>query len=90
MGARPDGTTCGIPVWSVPLDRLARGWAQLLGDGAGGLLEAVALEVRDGASRAADVALEWLLARIGAGPAPPPMVRGNRAGTAVGELRVVG
>ena len=50
----------------------------------------IALKVRDGASRAADAAVAWLLARCGVLAEEGPMPLGNRAGTMVGGVRVVG
>ena len=128
---------CGIPVWSVPLDRLAAGWVGLCGGAAGARLLAamraepfhvagstractrligacsggtvvktgaegvfcavvpddglgLALKVRDGASRAAVVAVECLLASLGRYGGPVGEVLHNRAGTPVGEVRVAG
>ena len=49
---------------------------------------AVAGKVRDGAGRAASVAIEWALAEVGALPAPEPAPLTNWAGTVVGEIRV--
>ncbi len=50
----------------------------------------IALKVRDGASRAANAAVAWLLARCGVLAEEGPMPLGNRAGTMVGGVRVVG
>ncbi|MEZ5245820.1 MAG: asparaginase [Acidimicrobiales bacterium] len=127
---------CGIPVWSMPLDRLAAGWTSLgslpegrriltamtaepfmvggtdractriIGDGDGRLVvktgaegvycgialdsgTAVALKVRDGATRASEMAIEWAMAELGACPPPPPQVLRNWIGTEVGSIRVV-
>lgn len=134
---RPGTDGCGIPVWAVPLDRLAAGWAGLPGSPAGQrllaamaaepflvagsgrsctrLLEAaggsavvktgaegvfcgvlpgsgtgIALKARDGARRASDAVVGWLLARSGVPTADEPTVLRNHAGIAVGEVRVVG
>ena len=128
---------CGIPIWAMPLDRLAAGWSALgatdegrriygamvaapfmvagtgractrlmeagrgafavktgaegvycgidLGSGA-----AVALKARDGATRAADLAIEWAMAELGLLPAPAPQVLRNWVGTEVGAVRVAG
>lgn len=128
---------CGIPVWSMPLDRLAAGWAalgrsdegrrlhaamvaepfmvagtgractRLMEAGAGRVavktgaegvycgiaLEsgaAVALKARDGATRAAEMAIEWALAELGAADPPEPIVLRNWSGTEVGAIRVAG
>lgn len=133
-GQTPGVDGCGIPVWSMPLERLAAGWAALAGDPAGrsvfaamvahpdlvapsdaactrltragggrvvvktgaegvycGLDResgvAVALKVRDGATRAAVAAIEWAMAELGALPAGEPTVLHNWAGVAVGEIR---
>jgi len=134
---------CGIPVWTMPLQALARGWAQLqdpqsvdadeaaaarrlldamVGEpwfvagterkstnmmyarggriaaksGAEGVFCAVdretgrgfALKTDDGAGRASEVAIEWLVARMLRLDEPAPEVLRNHAGTAVGEIRV--
>ena len=50
----------------------------------------IALKVQDGAGRAADAAVAWLLARCGVLAEEGPMPLGNRAGTMVGGVRVVG
>lgn len=138
-GQVPGVDGCGIPVWSVPLDGLARGWADLgaspegspatrlldamraepfyvagstrtctrvIGEatgstvvktGAEGVFCAVlpddglglALKVRDGARRAADAAIAYLLADLGRLAPTGPESLANRAGTPVGEVRVV-
>jgi L-asparaginase II len=138
--AHPGVDGCGIPVWSMPLDRLARGWATIGGEpegspaqrllsamrnepflvagssractrlirtatggtvvktGAEGVFCAVlpadgyglALKVRDGAGRAAEAAVEWILARCGRLPDPVPSPLVNHAGLQVGEVRVAG
>ncbi len=50
---------------------------------------AVALKVRDGATRAAEAAVTWMLERLGViGPQQPVVLR-NWAGTEVGTVRVV-
>lgn len=134
-GATPGTDGCGIPVWTMPLDRLAAGWASLGGheDGrrilaammeapfmVGGtdractrIMEAaagraavktgaegvycglaiesgvaVALKVRDGATRASEPAIEWAMAEVGAGSRPRPEILRNAAGTTVGEIRI--
>ncbi len=134
-GETPAVEGCGIPVWRIPLDRLAVGWASLRDRPAGArLLEAmaaephlvagtglhdtrlmteaggrlvvktgaegvygavtdegvaVALKVRDGATRAAEAAVTWMLERLGViGPQQPVVLR-NWAGTEVGTVRVV-
>ncbi len=51
---------------------------------------ALALKVRDGASRAAVAAVECLLASLGRYGGPVGEVLHNRAGTPVGEVRVAG
>ncbi|MBN4047388.1 asparaginase [Acidimicrobiaceae bacterium AH-315-P05] len=134
---------CGIPVWTMPLQALAKGWAQLQDPqsvdadeaaaanrlldamvhqpwfvagtegrsttimharggrvvakgGAEGVFCAVdretgrgfALKTADGASRASEVAIEWLVARMLRLDEPAPEVLRNHAGTAVGEIRV--
>ena len=50
----------------------------------------LALKVRDGARRAAEVAIEWLLARYGRLGDPAPVRLVNFAGVVVGEVRVAG
>ncbi len=50
----------------------------------------LALKVRDGARRAAEVAIEWLLARYGRLGDPAPVRLVNLAGVVVGEVRVAG
>ena len=50
----------------------------------------LALKVRDGARRAAEVAVEWLLARYGRLGDPAPVRLVNLAGVVVGEVRVAG
>jgi L-asparaginase II len=50
---------------------------------------AIALKVRDGATRAAEMAIEWAMAELGAGAPPPPQVLRNWTGTEVGSVRVV-
>ncbi|MEC9000769.1 MAG: asparaginase [Actinomycetota bacterium] len=142
-GQAPGVDGCGIPVWSLPLDRLAAGWVglgvnasrnvggvaarllaamrserfhvagstractRLIGactggtvvkTGAEGVFCAVvsddglglALKVRDGAGRAADAAVEWLLASLGRYDGPIGRILVNRAGIQVGEVRVAG
>lgn len=126
---------CGVPVWSLPMDRLAAGWAALrqldegrrihdamatapfmvagtgractrlmeaadgrvvVKTGAEGVYcgvavesgAAVALKARDGATRAAEIAIEWAMAELGACAPPEPVVLRNWAGTAVGAIRV--
>ena len=126
---------CGIPVWSLPLDRLALGWARLSADptgrrlvaamvahpyfvagtdrsdtvlieaaggsvaartGAEGVVCAVVIEsgigvsvkAHDGARRAADVAIEWVLRSVGVELPEKPIVISNWVGTNVGEIRV--
>ena len=135
-GATPAVDGCGIPVWSMPLDRLAAGWATLgtsapgrrvldamiaepfmvagtdrlcttmIRSGAGRLVvktgaegvycgvatdsgAAVALKVRDGATRAAEMAIEWAMAELGVWAPPSPVVLRNWTGTEVGAIRVV-
>jgi len=138
--AQPGVDGCGIPAWSMPLDRLASGWAtigaepvdssahrllsamrsepflvagsaractRLIGAatgatvvkaGAEGVFCAVvpadgiglALKVRDGAARAAEVAVEWILARCGRLPDPVLSRLVNHSGVHVGEVRVAG
>lgn len=139
-GQTPAIDGCGIPVWSMPLRALARGWLELarndsgrvllramvnqpyfvagtdracstimgeaseavavkvgaegvycavvLGDGASTSGPAVALKVRDGASRAAEVAIAWILRGLGLYEPEPHRVT-NHAGTEVGAIRVV-
>jgi L-asparaginase II len=134
-GQEPGVDGCGIPVYALPLDRLARGWAALGDDPVGHamfdamiaepflvagtdrvctrLLEAgggrvvvktgaegvycaidrgaglgVALKVHDGATRASEVAIEWILGRLGTLPEPEPLVLRNWAGTVVGSVQV--
>lgn len=129
---------CGIPAWTMPLDRLAAGWAQLglttgadpgarllaamraqphyvagtgractqliaaatgrtvVKNGAEGVFCAVlpddglgvALKVRDGAYRAAETALSWVLALLGRFDGEVNEVVKNWTGTPVGEVRV--
>ena len=50
----------------------------------------LALKVRDGAGRAADAAVEWLLASLGRYDGPIGRILVNRAGIQVGEVRVAG
>ncbi len=138
--AHPGVDGCGIPVWSMPLDRLASGWAtlgaepdgspahrllsamrsepflvagsgractRLIGAATGGTVVktgaegvfcavvpaaglGVALKVRDGAGRAAEVAVEWILARCGHLPDTTPSQLVNHSGVCVGEVWVVG
>ena len=138
--AHPGVDGCGIPVWSMPLDRLASGWAaigaepagspahrllsamrsepflvagsaractRLIGAATGGTVVktgaegvfcavlpadgiGLALKVRDGAARAAEVAVEWILARWGRLPDPAPSLLVNHSGVHVGEVRVAG
>lgn len=125
---------CGIPLWEIPLDRLAVGWVSLRDRPAGPRLlaamtaephvvagtdrldtrlmteaggraavktgaegvhcavtdegVAVAVKARDGATRAAEVAVTWILERLGVvGPQPPVVLR-NWAGTEVGVVQV--
>ncbi len=137
-GQVPSIDGCGIPVWAVPLDRLAAGWVglgtaeptgaaarllaamraepfhvagseractRLIASCTGGTVVktgaegvfcavvpddglAVALKVRDGARRAAEAAVEWVLADLGRYPGEVGEVLVNRAGTPVGEVRV--
>jgi len=136
-GSIPSIDGCGIPVWSMPLDRLAAGWAalghldagqrvlhamtaapfmvagtgractKLIEQGEGRLAvktgaegvycgiaiesgAAVALKVRDGATRASELAIEWAMAQLGV--CPPPQRRGleNWVGTPVGAIRIAG
>lgn len=134
-GSTPAVDGCGIPVWSMPLDRLAAGWASLgtsapgrrvldamiaepfmvagtdrlcttmIRAGAGRLVvktgaegvycgvatdtgAAVALKVRDGATRAAEMAVEWAMAELAVWAPPSPAVLRNWAGTEVGAIRV--
>ncbi|MEQ8842884.1 MAG: asparaginase [Acidimicrobiales bacterium] len=136
-GTTPGIDGCGIPVWAMPLDRLAAGWAVLgrtdegrrifaamtaqpfmvagtdractrlmeagrgafaVKTGAEGVFcgidlasgAAIALKARDGATRAADLAIEWALAELGLVPAPVPRVLRNWVGTEVGSVRVAG
>ena len=49
---------------------------------------AFALKVRDGQARAAEVAVEWLLDRLGCVEFAAPQTLKNWAGTSVGEIRV--
>ncbi len=49
---------------------------------------AFALKVRDGQARAAEVAAEWLLDRLGCVEFAAPQTLKNWAGTSVGEIRV--
>jgi L-asparaginase II len=48
----------------------------------------IALKARDGNSRASDVAIEWLLNKVGAVETSGPTVLRNVAGAEVGEIRV--
>lgn len=128
---------CGIPVWSIPLVRLAAGWAALpsrpggrrlldamtarpemvagtgractalMVEGAGRIAVkpgaegvycavdldsgvAVALKAHDGARRASEAVIAWVLGRLGViGEQAPTMIR-NWAGTEVGGFRVTG
>ena len=48
----------------------------------------VALKCDDGASRASELALDWVLARLTKAEPPAPAVLKNWAGTEVGEIRV--
>ena len=48
----------------------------------------VALKCDDGASRASELALDWVLARLTKAEPPAPVVLRNWAGTEVGEIRV--
>ncbi len=50
----------------------------------------VALKVHDGATRASEVAIEWVLGKLEALPEPEPRVLRNWAGTVVGSVRVAG
>ncbi|MEM7141669.1 MAG: asparaginase [Actinomycetota bacterium] len=126
---------CGIPVWTMALDRLAAGWARLDTDDVGGriydamaahpmlvagtgractrLIEAgagrvvaktgaegvfaaidrrdgvaIAIKARDGTTRAAEAAVAWALAEVGALEPQPPAPVHNAAGDLVGEVRV--
>ncbi|MEZ5167831.1 MAG: asparaginase [Acidimicrobiales bacterium] len=128
---------CGVPVWAMPLDRVAAGWAGLVGDAAGRRLldamvaepvmvagagrvdtrlladgggrlvaktgaegvhaavdliegRAVALKARDGATRAAEAAIEWVLGVLGTMAMPAPQPLRNAAGTVVGSITVAG
>lgn len=134
--ATPSIDGCGIPVWEVPLDRFANGWAALSERPAGARLLAamaaepvmvggtgnactrvitategrvvvkfgaegmyaavipetgmgIALKARDGARRAAEAAMLWLLADLGAleGIEPDPIR--NFAGIEVGTVQVL-
>lgn len=126
---------CGIPLWELPLDKFAAGWAALderpagrrlldamakepvmvagtgrsctciiseaegrvvVKSGAEGVYAAVvreigvgiALKVRDGAGRAAQAAMYWILHDLGAlDEAEPDTIR-NVAGLEVGSVRV--
>jgi L-asparaginase II len=49
---------------------------------------AVALKAHDGATRASEVAIEWVLVRLAALPPAEPRLLHNRAGTVVGAVRV--
>jgi L-asparaginase II len=49
---------------------------------------AVALKVRDGNGRASNVAIEWLLNKMGAVDTTGPTILRNLAGTEIGEIRV--
>jgi len=135
-GSVPGIDGCGIPVWSMPLDRLAAGWATLatipagrrilaamtrepfmvagtdractrmieagegrlvVKTGAEGVYcgialdsgAAIALKVRDGATRASEMAIAWAMAELGAGVPPRPQALRNWGGTEVGSIRVV-
>lgn len=126
---------CGIPVWSLPMDRLAAGWSGLTADPAGQRLigamighpflvagsgrcctrvmeagagsvvvktgaEGVycgahrdsglawAVKARDGAQRAAEAALLWLMADLGLPVALDQPVLTNWAGEVVGSITV--
>ncbi len=135
---------CGIPVWSMPLRALARGWLALSRHRAGRILlramvdqpyfvagtdractrimstimseaavpvavkvgaegvygavvlgpdgdragPAVAVKVHDGATRAAEVAVEWILHRLGVHEPGPHRIT-NHAGTEVGAMQVI-
>lgn len=126
---------CGIPVWEIPLDRLARGWANLAADPAGLRLYeammaapelvagtgrmctrvmqagrgevavktgaegvfcavvpragfAVAIKCRDGATRAAEATLLWVLADLGVRIDVEMNPLTNAAGVEVGSVRV--
>lgn len=135
-GQTPTIDGCGIPVYELPLDRLAQGWATIAGTdegrqiyaammrhpvlvagsdrmctyvmtasgkvavktGAEGVFAGVhpdsglafAIKARDGATRAAEAAMLWVLGDLGF-PVPvsmPPIT--NAAGDVVGEIRVKG
>ncbi|MFQ5556627.1 MAG: asparaginase [Acidimicrobiales bacterium] len=126
---------CGIPVWSIPLTRIAAGWAALPTDPAGRrlldamtaqpffvagtgrsctrLIEAagrravvktgaegvycatitgagtgIALKVRDGARRASQATIAWLLDHLGVGLPERDSIITNHAGARVGHIRV--
>ncbi len=136
-GQTPAVDGCGIPVWEIPLDRLAAGWAGLgtrpagrrlfeamtssprlvagsgrmctrlmtaahgrvvAKTGAEGVYAAaipeagigLAVKARDGAGRAAEAALLWVLADLGWPVDVDIDPISNWAGTNVGELRVLG
>lgn len=136
-GQTPVVDGCGIPIWEVPLDGLAQGWATIAGTDEGAVIFdamtrypvlvagsdrmctyvmtaaggawavkvgaegvysgihresglAFSLKVRDGATRAAEAAMLWVLGDLGF-PVPvtmPPIT--NAAGEVVGEIRVKG
>ena len=48
----------------------------------------IALKVRDGGRRAGDVAIGWIIHRLGLGDVDRCEVLTNWAGTTIGELRV--
>lgn len=50
---------------------------------------AIALKVRDGATRASEMAIEWAMAELGVCPSPLPQLLHNWIGTEVGAIRVV-
>jgi len=134
--AAPAIDGCGIPLWGVPLDRFANGWAALSERSAGRLLldamvaepfmvagtgrpctrvitategrvvmksgaegvyaavipetgMGIALKARDGAGRAAEAAMFWILTDLGAleGIEPDPIR--NVAGIEVGSVQVL-
>ena len=99
---RPGVDGCGIPVWAVPLARLATGWAGLATSEPGlRLLDAmaaepffvatgigIALKARDGARRGSDTAITWLLDRLGVIDGDGSIPLTNHADTRVGEVRV--
>ncbi|MEO0493903.1 MAG: asparaginase [Actinomycetota bacterium] len=134
-GQTPVVDGCGIPIWEVPLDGLAQGWATVAGTpegevifdamtrspvlvagsdrmctyvmtasdgawavkvGAEGVYSGVhreaglafSLKARDGATRAAEAAMLWVLGDLGLPvPVTMPSVT-NAAGVVVGEIRV--